>query len=1022
MPLQKQTANINFSQGLDTKTDPYQIPLGKFSALQNSVFTKAGLLQKRNGFQQLSPLPNSDSTYLTTFNGGLTAIGNEISTYSQGSGTWTDAGQIQPLSLGVLPLVKNNFNQIQTDSTIASNGLLCEVYTESLGSSVNYKYTIADSTTGQTIIAPTNIPVPTGTVSGSPRVFLLNNYFILVFTTLIGGTSHLQYITISSITPTILTIAQDIASAYTPTQALSFDAIVVNDSLYVAYNTVSGGQAIKVTYLTKQRAAAGQTSSTPTTFAGQKATIMSMSADTTGSSPIIWASYYDSSSNTGHSLTVNVLGNQVLAPTATIALAGVVNITAVAQNASCQIYYEVTNAYSYDGAIASNYVNQVAITQAGSVGSTTVSMRSLGLASKAFLVNSNPYYLGIYYSSYQPTYFLINALTKTIAAKLAYSNAGMYLTYGLPSASVNGDVAQVSYLYKDLIESVNKAQGAPASAAIYAQTGINLVAIDFTKAAITSVEIGNNLNITGGFIWGYDGSLPVENGFFVWPDNVEATWSATGGSIHAQPDGATNASAYFYQVTYEWTDNQGNIFRSAPSIPVAVTTTGSGTAGSITINIPTLRLSYKPNVKIVIYRWSVANPIYYQVTSITNPTLNNPAVDSIAYVDTQADASIIGNSIIYTTGGVIENIAPPAAIDVALFNNRLFLLDAEDRNLLWYSKQVIEATPVDMSDLLTLYIAPTSGAQGSTGPTTALGAMDDKLIIFKRDAIYYINGSGPDNTGSNGTYSDPIFITSSVGCANPQSIVLMPSGLMFQSDKGIWLLGRGLDTTYIGAPVEQYNANKVVSAQSIPGTNQVRFILDNNVTLMYDYYYGQWGTFNNSFAVSSTLYQNLHTYLNSYGSVFQETPGEYLDGSSPVLMSFTTSWINIAGLQGYERFYFANLLGTYYTPFNLAVNLAYDYNPSAIQQITVTPDNYVPNWGGEAQWGSGAAWGGPGNVFSARLFPQKQKCQSFQLSVQEVYDSQFGTSSAQGLTLSGLALTIGVKRGYRTQSARRSYG
>lgn len=1022
MPLQKQTANINFSQGLDTKTDPYQIPLGKFSALQNSVFTKAGLLQKRNGFQQLSPLPNSDSTYLTTFNGGLTAIGNEISTYSQGSGTWTDAGQIQPLSLGVLPLVKNNFNQIQTDSTIASNGLLCEVYTESLGSSVNYKYTIADSTTGQTIIAPTNIPVPTGTVSGSPRVFLLNNYFILVFTTLIGGTSHLQYITISSITPTILTIAQDIASAYTPTQALSFDAIVVNDSLYVAYNTVSGGQAIKVTYLTKQRAAAGQTSSTPTTFAGQKATIMSMSADTTGSSPIIWASYYDSSSNTGHSLTVNVLGNQVLAPTATIALAGVVNITAVAQNASCQIYYEVTNAYSYDGAIASNYVNQVAITQAGSVGSTTVSMRSLGLASKAFLVNSNPYYLGIYYSSYQPTYFLINALTKTIAAKLAYSNAGMYLTYGLPSASVNGDVAQVSYLYKDLIESVNKAQGAPASAAIYAQTGINLVAIDFTKAAITSVEIGNNLNITGGFIWGYDGSLPVENGFFVWPDNVEATWSATGGSIHAQPDGATNASAYFYQVTYEWTDNQGNIFRSAPSVPVAVTTTGSGTAGSITINIPTLRLSYKPNVKIVIYRWSVANPIYYQVTSITNPTLNNPAVDSIAYVDTQADASIIGNSIIYTTGGVIENIAPPAAIDVALFNNRLFLLDAEDRNLLWYSKQVIEATPVEMSDLLTLYVAPTSGAQGSTGPTTALGAMDDKLIIFKRDAIYYINGSGPDNTGSNGTYSDPIFITSSVGCANPQSIVLMPSGLMFQSDKGIWLLGRGLDTTYIGAPVEQYNANKVVSAQSIPGTNQVRFILDNNVTLMYDYYYGQWGTFNNSFAVSSTLYQNLHTYLNSYGSVFQETPGEYLDGSSPVLMSFTTSWINIAGLQGYERFYFANLLGTYYTPFNLAVNIAYDYNPSAIQQITVTPDNYVPNYGGEAQWGSGAAWGGPGNVFSARLFPQKQKCQSFQLSVQEVYDSQFGTSSAQGLTLSGLSLTIGVKRGYRTQSARRSYG
>ena len=74
--------------------------------------------------------------------------------------------------------------------------------------------------------------------------------------------------------------------------------------------------------------------------------------------------------------------------------------------------------------------------------------------------------------------------------------------------------------------------------------------------------------------------------------------------------------------------------------------------------------------------------------------------------------------------------------------------------------------------------------------------MDDKLIIFKKDAIYYITGTGPDNTGANGTFSDATFITSTVGCANPSSIVLMPNGIMFQSDKGIWLLDRQLGTTY----------------------------------------------------------------------------------------------------------------------------------------------------------------------------------------------------------------------------------
>jgi hypothetical protein len=314
---------------------------------------------------------------------------------------------------------------------------------------------------------------------------------------------------------------------------------------------------------------------------------------------------------------------------------------------------------------------------------------------------------------------------------------------------------------------------------------------------------------------------------------------------------------------------------------------------------------------------------------------------------------------------------------------------------------------------------------------TALSAMDDKLIVFKKDAIYYINGTGPDNTGANSQYSDPVFITGAVGCANPSSIVLTPTGIMFQSDKGIWLLGRDLNTSYIGSPVEKYNSTPVLSATAIPGTTQVRFILSGNITLMYDYFFNQWGTHSNISAISATLYQGLHTYLNSYGQVFQENIGSYVDGAEPVLMSLTTSWINIAGLQGFERFYFANLLGTYYSPFILNVSLAYNYNDSAIQAIQVLPDNYASTWGGEALWGSGQAWGGSNssadsgstaNIFSARVFPQVQKCESFQVTIQEVYDASLGVAPGQGLTLSGLLLMVGMKKGSRTQSAAKSFG
>ena len=236
------------------------------------------------------------------------------------------------------------------------------------------------------------------------------------------------------------------------------------------------------------------------------------------------------------------------------------------------------------------------------------------------------------------------------------------------------------------------------------------------------------------------------------------------------------------------------------------------------------------------------------------------------------------------------------------------------------------------------------------------------------------------------------------------------------------MLGRGLDTTYIGAAVEAYNSQTIQSAQTIPGTNQVRFILESGVTLVYDYFFDQWSTFTNVNAISATLYQGYHTYLNTFGVVYQEKPGTYVDGSVPVLLSLTSAWINIAGLQGFERFYFMYLLGTYISPFKLNVTLSYDYNPSPTQTIVVTPDNNNPNWGGDANWGSNTQWGGPGNVFEARIFPQVQKCESFQVSIQEVYDSTLGFQPGQGLSLSGMNLIAGMKRGFRTQQSKRSFG
>ena len=1012
MPLQKQPVSINFIKGLETKADPYQVPVGSFLTLQNSVFTTSGRLTKRNGFQNITKLPNTNETVLTTLNDNLIATGANLYAFSEDTNQWLNKGIIQPIQLGVQPLVRVSTSQTSPDTALASNGLICLVY---IDNSHAY-YQISDSNTGQQIISRTALP----STATNPRVFVLGQFFVITFMATVSASTHLQFIAIPTYNPTIPTSPTDINTTVL-SLTTGYDGYIANNNLYLAWSSSSTN--IKVAYLTSSLVA-----SPATNIVGHTSDLMSVTADISGSNSVIWVSFWDMTSTNGYTVSFSAGLVAMLAPTQIITSMTLAEITSVADNSLLSVFYEVINDYGYSGGGRTDYINALTVTSTGTVSSTTTILRSVGLASKAFINTIGTIYMLVAYGdtnqspssedSNQPTYLLIDSVGN-IYMRLAYSNGGGYaVSQVLPNVSFSNNDYYIPYLIADFLTTVNKGTNLPTGTpvnAIYTQTGINMAKFSINMSAQYSSEIAGALHLTGGQLWEYDGVRPVEHGFHVWPENIEGTTVTGSGSI--------GAGTYYYQFTYEWTDNQGNLHRSAPSIPFVITTTTSSSTN--TLYVPTLRLTYKvaPNpVRIVGYRWSVAQQIYYQFTSVISPYINDTTIDYLTITDTLSDAEILGNAIIYTTGGVIEDIAAPASIDSALFTSRLFLIDAEDQNLLWFSKQVIENTPVEMSDLLTLYVAPTTGAQGSTGYMTALSAMDDKLIIFKKDAIYYINGTGPDNTGANSTFSDPVFITGTVGCANPSSIVLMPNGIMFQSDKGIWLLGRDLSTVYIGAPVEKYNNATVLSATAIPATNQVRFVLNQDITLMYDYYFNQWATHTNISALSATLYQGSHTYLNIYGQIFQEVVGTYLDGSVPVLMSLTTAWINVAGLQGYERVYFGHLLGTYYTPFVLDVQLAYDYNSGPTQTIPILPNNYVKNWGGEAQWGSGPPWGGPGNVFSARLFPEKQKCESFQLTINEVYDSSFGVPSGQGLTLSGMLLTVGIKKGYRTQSAAKSFG
>ena len=122
MALQKQNVDISFAQGLETKVDPFRVPVGKFLSLENTIFSKAGLLQKRNGYKELTALFNNSYKYTTTFSGGLTAIGSSMAAYSAASNSWVQKGSIQPVSIDVLKLVRNSTNQASPDIAFDENG------------------------------------------------------------------------------------------------------------------------------------------------------------------------------------------------------------------------------------------------------------------------------------------------------------------------------------------------------------------------------------------------------------------------------------------------------------------------------------------------------------------------------------------------------------------------------------------------------------------------------------------------------------------------------------------------------------------------------------------------------------------------------------------------------------------------------------------------------------------------------------------------------------------------------------
>jgi hypothetical protein len=425
------------------------------------------------------------------------------------------------------------------------------------------------------------------------------------------------------------------------------------------------------------------------------------------------------------------------------------------------------------------------------------------------------------------------------------------------------------------------------------------------------VEAIESMFVPGGQLNFWDGKIYGLAGFAYYPDAPVLTNNGASGAM-------TSGVDYYYCAVYCFIDAQGRKWRSAPS---AVSTVHTGlTTTAVQVKVPYLQIVDRPDVFIEIYRGAPGISNYLTRLPVALPNNYDVAGSpSVTYVDLFSDVAIVTEEPVYTTGDVLANATTPGFTCIAAFDGRLWGVSADDPQALWYSDPLtppgVQAfnTGAGMffSQVLILDV------RDDRGPITGLGVVDGRMCAFKHDAIYAIEGNGPDTRGFGGTYTVQR-IAGSVGSDNPRSIVDAFDGIWFQSSSsraGLWRLDRGTSLNYVGTGVRDLASLPVVGGVSLPEQSQIRWYTYDGATgghvLVYDVITQQWTTFVSPVATTSAgcaiAWNGVGVWscesASQLGNIMVETPNTYADGVDGFGQRIVGTWLSLADLEGYQRVY-----------------------------------------------------------------------------------------------------------------------
>ena len=970
MALIKQDASFSFAAGIDTKKDEKQLSSQGLLSLENAVFRKEGMVNKRNGTVSITnnTLNNGNVTNqidLAKYKDELMSLTTDSAyTYSSSIGKWVKKGEIAPIEIKTSQVLRNNLTQSKIDSIHVSD-LNIVISTDPNGTHV----TISDIRNNSTI-EPYLFINESG---GYTRHKLAH----------IGNTIYIFYVDIE--TNELKSKKFELADPKNTLKESSVPVIVLeeygkNYDVHSEYNRVFVVAALEEN-ISLFSFGVDEVPSSTLTYAGEDAPYH-LGINSNNHDRLMIS--YSNEDNTKLIVVNNNAFFTFLPPTnvAETPAAPLKANTAYLGSGKYLVTYE-------DRSVSPEYnhsLKQVTVS-ATEPAALINEIKSLCLVSKTFNKNNRSYFIAQYISELQSTYFIVDAISGAVVGKILPSLGGDYLGSALMTqvTRVGKDSFLVSLQVKtQLVTSgdVNK---------FYSLLGVSSSIISFNDF-YESAELGDNLHLASGILKMYDGSNLVEHGFHLYPEHLEFNTASTGGNI--------SNGTYFYTAQYSWMDNKGQIHYSAPSIPIMAELSGGTDTQKVIVKIETLRITDKKNVVVELYRTENNGTNYYKVTDPINLNYNDPTANHITIEDTLSDAELINNELLYTTGGLLENIASSSGSLITTYKNRIFIAGAEDPNKIIYSKIRGEGTPAEFNDNLYI-IVPDFG-----GKITAIKSSSDRLIIFKESAIYYIAGNGPNNLGEQDDFITPTLLNDNLGCTNPASCIATNNAIFFKAVKGIYKISGETGIEYVGARVEKFNDLNITKALDYSLFNELRFLTSNGQALVYNYYFDQWSTFTNYQAQSGIVLNNEFYLIKEDDIVYKETLNTWDDAGSSIKLRVETGFISFSSVQNFQRVYKMMLLGEYKSAHRLKVRLAYDFINAFVEEREInTADFITENIYGDEVYGETSPYGGEKNLYQFTYHLPRQKCQSIKVVIEDI------TEGGEALSLSSILFKIGIKDG-----------